>query len=80
VSDISVSHPGAYEGLTIWVGDGITPVHVDSTVHASDLREYFKDPIVRAVAVARLRATADALNVTGDTEGYAYVPDGPWND
>lgn len=59
-TDVSVTNPPTFQGLTLWCGDSL-PVHVDDFMNSRDLRELIQNPTLRAVTIARLRSVADLL-------------------
>jgi hypothetical protein len=69
--DVVIGSPAAYQGVTLWVGDGM-PLQIDDDVSPDDLRDWIQSPVQRQVAITRLRTIADLL----DTEvAEAVNPD-----
>lgn len=60
--DVVIGQPSEIQGVILLVGDSL-PVQVDDFVGADDLQDWLCNPIMRAVAVARLRTIADLLEL-----------------
>lgn len=58
--DIVVGQPSSMQSVTLWVGDSL-PIQVEDFATATDLQDWAANPILRAVAIARLRTIADLL-------------------
>lgn len=64
---VTVDNPATFQGLTLWCGDSM-PVHVDDFMGTQDLHDLIRNPVLRAVLVARLRAVADLLDSKAEDE------------